>query len=46
MKTPIMRADDTTHGWGMLGLGSFDDIGRFRNLRVRGTSRPTDKQFF
>jgi len=36
---PILAARDTTLPWGKIGLGSFDDEGRFRNIRIRGTSR-------
>lgn len=31
---PLLQATDTRHGWGRIGLGSFDDSGRFTNLRV------------
>jgi len=34
MDTPIMRATDTTHGEGQVGLGSFDDAGQFTNFRL------------
>lgn len=34
MDTPIMRATDTTHGAGQVGLGSFDDQGHFTNFRL------------
>jgi hypothetical protein len=37
--TPILAARDKTLTWGKIALGSFDDEGRFRNLRIRGTSR-------
>ncbi len=36
MDTPVMEADDATFGVGRIGVGSFDDSGRFRNLRVTG----------
>ncbi len=38
---PILAARDKTLTWGKIALGSFDDEGRFRNLRIRGTSRKT-----
>lgn len=38
-ETPIIAAKDKTFEWGKIGLGSFDDTGRFRNIRIRGTSR-------
>lgn len=36
MNQPVLTADDKTlaHGW--IGLGSFDDLGQFRNLEIRG----------
>lgn len=36
MSTPIMVAEDRTFLWGMVGVGSFDDVGRVRNLAVWG----------
>ncbi len=36
---PVLAARDLTWNWGKIGLGSFDDTGRFRNVRIRGTSR-------
>jgi hypothetical protein len=36
---PILTAQDKTFEWGKIALGSFDDEGRFRNIRLRGTSR-------
>ncbi|HCT79735.1 MAG TPA: hypothetical protein DGG94_10415 [Micromonosporaceae bacterium] len=33
---PLMTAVDTTFGTGRVGFGSFDNIGRLRNLRVTG----------
>jgi hypothetical protein len=38
---PILTAQDKTFEWGKIALGSFDDEGRFRNIRLRGTSRTT-----
>lgn len=36
MDKPVLTAQDKTldHGW--IGLGSFDDLGKFRNLEIRG----------
>ena len=36
MAKPVLTAQDKTldHGW--IGLGSFDDLGKFRNLEIRG----------
>lgn len=36
MKNPVMTATDKTFQWGEIGLGSFDDTGRFDNLVLRG----------
>lgn len=30
----VLEATDRTVGWGRVGVGSFDDSGRFRNLQV------------
>jgi len=34
METPVLETKDTTHGWGRIGFGSFDDSGRFARVRV------------
>lgn len=34
LSKPIMKATDKTFTTGYVGVGSFDDTGRFRNLRV------------
>jgi hypothetical protein len=34
---PLMTARDTTFGSGRVGFGSFDNIGRTRDFRVKGT---------
>ncbi|MEV1328066.1 PQQ-dependent sugar dehydrogenase [Micromonospora costi] len=36
-KDPLMTARDTTFGSGRVGFGSFDNVGRLRDLSVRGT---------
>lgn len=36
MKRPVMEAVDDTFRWGQIGLGSFDDLGNFDNLTLRG----------
>jgi hypothetical protein len=36
MQTPVMTATDKTFTWGEVGIGSFDDTGRFDNLKLRG----------
>jgi hypothetical protein len=39
MEKPVLTAQDKTldHGW--IGLGSFDDLGKFRNLRIQGEKK-------
>lgn len=39
MAKPVLTAKDKTLEWGLIGLGSFDDLGEFRNVHIRGTSR-------
>lgn len=39
MKTPVMTAQDKTFGWGQVGLGSFDDSGRWDDVVIRGTRK-------
>lgn len=34
MNTPIMEAADKNFSSGAIGLGSFDDVGEFRNLKI------------
>jgi glucose/arabinose dehydrogenase len=41
-KAPLMTATDTTFNSGRVGFGSFDNIGRLRNLTVTGTTRGPD----
>lgn len=36
MSEPIMEATDRTFGAGRVGVGSFDDTGRWDNIKVRG----------
>ena len=36
MKTPIMTATDKTFAWGKVGIGSFDDTGRFDDVFLFG----------
>lgn len=37
MKTPVMTANDKTFTWGQVGIGSFDDLGDFDDVKVSGT---------
>lgn len=48
METPQKVAHDTTFTWGAIGLGSFDDLGLWRNVRIEGTrvSKEADWEFF
>lgn len=39
MEKPVLTAKDKRLTWGRIGLGSFDDLGEFRNVRVKGASR-------
>jgi hypothetical protein len=36
MDKPIMRARDKTFAWGRVGVGSFDDIGNYDDIVLRG----------
>ncbi len=36
MNTPAMTATDKTFTWGRVGIGSFDDMGNFDDVRVYG----------
>jgi hypothetical protein len=36
MKTPVMTATDKTFVWGQVGIGSFDDTGRFDDVYLFG----------
>ena len=36
-KFPLMTAVDTTFDSGRVGFGSFDNVGRLRNLEAKGT---------
>jgi regulator of RNase E activity RraA len=36
LENPIMVANDRNFGYGRLGLGSFDDTGKFKDVRIWG----------
>jgi len=36
MENPAKVAKDTTYQWGMIGLGSFDDLGAWDDVRING----------
>ena len=40
MEKPVMRAQDRTFLSGRVGLGSFDDTGRFDDIRLWGQKTP------
>jgi hypothetical protein len=44
LKTPIITADDKTFPTGHVGFGSFDDTGRYRNVRVSQKGLVVGKQ--
>jgi hypothetical protein len=35
----VLSARDKTLTWGQIGLGSFDDLGKFRKVKIQGISR-------
>jgi hypothetical protein len=42
MRHTAMEASDKTFSWGQVGIGSFDDLGNYDNIVLRGTvTRPT-----
>lgn len=43
MKTPIMKTVDKTYAWGKVGVGSFDDTGRFSSVKVHGVRHDAAK---
>ncbi len=46
MDTPIMSATDSTFGVGYVGLGSFDDTGKARNIKIWGPKSEMKKAAF
>lgn len=36
MTTPLKTANDTTFQWGMIGLGTFDDLGLWDDVKING----------
>jgi len=43
---PVMTAEDKTFGWGYVGVGSFDDSGFVRAIRIWGTEMKEEKTPF
>lgn len=39
MKTPVMEAVDKTFTWGKIGLGSFDDVGNYDDVKLWGVKK-------
>ena len=37
LETPVLEAFDARFAYGRVGLGSFDDRGRFADLRIRAS---------
>jgi hypothetical protein len=45
LKTPVQTATDKTFAWGRVGVGSFDDLGNFDDLTLRGAkAAPPEKK--
>ncbi len=45
LKTPAQTAVDKTFAWGRVGLGSFDDLGNFDDVKLRGVKGvPPDRK--
>jgi len=42
MTTPVQTAQSRTFVWGRVGLGSYDDLGNFDNVVLRGTKAGPD----
>lgn len=38
METAAMEANDKTFSWGRVGIGSFDDLGNFDDVRIHGVT--------
>ncbi|MEL6923922.1 MAG: hypothetical protein AAFO94_07730, partial [Bacteroidota bacterium] len=46
MSTPIMEATDTHFDAGHIGFGSFDDTGRFDNIKIWAPAKVTPRKGF
>lgn len=47
MNSPIMLAEDTHFDYGHIGFGTFDDVGKFDNIKIWGPNdAPNKKSFF
>lgn len=45
-REPVMQANDRTFPHGYVGFGSFDDLGRIRNIKIYGPSSETRRANF
>lgn len=46
MTTPVMEAEDTHFDFGYIGFGSFDDTGKFDNIKIWGPNFAPEKDGF
>jgi len=46
MDSPIMEANDLHFDYGHIGFGTFDDVGKFDNIKIWGPSEAPDKKSF
>jgi len=46
MTTPVMEAEDKHFDYGYIGFGSFDDTGKFDNIKIWGSNLETEKEGF
>lgn len=46
MNTPIMEAEDEHFDYGYIGFGSFDDSGKFDNIKIWGSDFAPEKDGF
>jgi hypothetical protein len=44
MTKPVMTAQDRTFTWGAVGIGSFDDTGNWRDIRIDGVKVEKPKE--
>jgi hypothetical protein len=44
MAKPVQTATNKTFTWGQVGVGSFDDLGNFDNIVLRGTKGTPEKK--
>lgn len=46
MITPVMEAEDKHFNFGYIGFGSFDDTGKFNNIKIWGPTLAPEKEGF